>query len=143
MENKDWIFEKWPVALRWILFVPLSVVAYFISALLALIGNSFMGYNINAPIIRTAQQVVGFIGHLFVIYTCVPKAKEIITGIYSLLWSAFCVAIVILSIIRNTWYNWDFAITIISGIIFIIVAVNMLIAYGKNLTSNKNETLNT
>lgn len=86
LENYDWIFEKLPNWLRWIL-LPVILVLTFI--IFAFIGPYIISILTNGDVsldslLGRIMQIVGTIGiSLFLSYLVIPKRKMLITGIIS------------------------------------------------------------
>ncbi len=133
MEDKDWIFEKWPIWLRWICALPLAVLGSMILPLLSRFGLAYIGYDLNSGLGKTIIQYASLAGFLAIIYTCVPKFKKIITGIMSILFSILFAISTYLYIIQDSWFNWEFFIIVLSFISCLIFAIFMFILHGEEL----------
>ena len=143
MEEKDWIFEKWPVWLRWICVLPLAVLASFILPILSRLSLLYVGYDLNSGLGKTIVQYASLAGFLAIIYTCTPKFKEIITGIISILFSILFAIDIYLLIAQDDWSNWDFFIYILMFVGCLIFSVCVFIEHGRLSRQNEfNDKLN-
>lgn len=85
---EDNFFSKLPNWLRWVIFIPLSALSFFIIPILVSLINSFYFINTQSFIGQLLINAAGIIGFVFVTYYCVPKKKGLIAGIECIL---FCI----------------------------------------------------
>lgn len=127
MDDKDWIFQKLPNWLRWILFLPVAVIASIIIPILARISHYYMfgssEENIILDAISLYSSVVGFI---YGAYYCIPYYKEKICGIISIILTLINFIPLIINVYNQVYFVWDNLKNIIAITICIYIAVQLL-----------------
>ena len=81
------LFEKWPTLIRWIMFIPMIIITYFITIL---IGRFLLWWSIGPEDISLGNflmyhfynNFICFVLSLAVSIACAPKGKVIIASIY-------------------------------------------------------------
>ena len=139
MNEKD-LFRKFPNWLRWICFIPFAIIGYFLFSIVGRFSVDFAGYEPDSALAKTALQFISIAGFIYTIYLCVPKYKEIISGIFSLLFSIIAVIGILMMLINDAWKNWDCFILLLIFIGGIVFAINMFIEHGR-LTSKSESNL--
>jgi len=131
MDDKDWIFYKWPNWLRWISALPLSIIASVVFTLLASLLINYYGYNADSGMAKTLIQYASIAGFLYIIFTCVPSFKEIITGIFSILISILAAVELVFYFREGIWFNWDCFIIFLVFIGCMYFGIMLFIDHGR------------
>jgi len=126
MEDKDWIFKKVPNWLRWILTIPIAILFSIILPALARFSMNFAYGNSDSPLINTGVMIASTSGILLGTYLCVPKFKNVITGVVSIILTAYFSIMIVLWAERGYFLTWDNLINLINSIICIYIAVILL-----------------
>ena len=137
MEENDDLFRKFPNWLRWICFLPFAIIGSCLFTFLSRFSIGYIGYNPDAPIVSTLILYAGIAGFLYILYLCIPKFKEIITGIFSLLFAFLEGIVMYLYIINNNWGNWDFFNALLLMVGCVICSICMFIEHGRLTNKSK------
>ena len=130
MENdKDWIFSKIPNWLRWILAIPIALIASLIAPIIFSIVNYFYNGTDNSLWINIVRMVVSVGGFLAGIYYCVPKLKEIITGVFGILLSIYFAVMITIWCVRGYYWTTDNVVNFITGIICVVISVHLILKH--------------
>lgn len=126
MEDNDWIFKKLPNWLRWILVIPVALIGSMVVPLITRFSSNW-AYGINTYGILffdIIQMIVSALGLLGGIYFCVPKHKNAITGVFSIILAIY------FSIMTTLFLTRGYPITDSNTIIYILAAIaSIVMAY--------------
>lgn len=86
MQDKDWIFAKLPNWLRWVLALPSALILCLIIPIIArFCFNWTFGDNQGVLLFDILVMVSSTFGFIIGIYYCVPKFKNQISGVTSII----------------------------------------------------------
>jgi|SRR5674476_312919 len=131
MNENDNIFLKLPNWLRWIIFIPVSVICYTLFFFLVRISYGYIGYNLDSPIGIALQQFSSIAGFLFGCFLCVPKYEYIITGVFSAMWGFLALFALYSQYVFGNLISYTSLTDLILAVISIVAAVYLFIEHGK------------
>lgn len=127
MDDKDWIFKKLPNWLRWILALPVALIgSVVVPTLTRFCANWAYGNTNGVLLFDIAIMIVSAMGLLAGIYFCVPKYKNQITGIVSIILAIYFAVITTLFITRGYLYDRNTLTNVIASIASIYMSFVLL-----------------
>jgi hypothetical protein len=132
MDEYEDLFRKLPNWLRWIIFIPVSVICYTLFFFLVRISYGYIGYDLDSPIGIALQQFSSIAGFLFGCFFCVPKYNYIITGVFSVIWGFISLFALYSQYISGNLISYTSLTDLILAAISIVAAVYLFIEHGKN-----------
>jgi len=128
MNNNDWLFAKLPNWLRWILSLPVAILGYLIlQFILSFIIHNIFGWSYQNVIVRSIVIFAGVYSFIIFFFYCLPKHKEGITGVASILLSIYYFISIILNIVNGFVWDSENIAYGISAIVCIYIAVKKLL----------------
>jgi hypothetical protein len=128
-------FEKLPSWIRWILFLPLSIIVYVLSNFLTNIGGVLMNFLSLHPMSDKlfthiiSPAVAGYLAVAFA-FAMVPAKKIIVFLIITGIWMIVYGAVVAFALLVNDWRS------AIPGIVSAVTATFCYMYYKEQLTSS-------
>lgn len=143
MDDNDWIFAKLPNWLRWVLALPVGILASAILPILAKFSNYMIyGGEANGILIQVFIMLASIAGFLFGLFYCVPKFKVIITSVISILLAIYFSIFFILDGLQGYWWITENLVNLISAIVCIYLGVYLLLHKDEVEVDSEDDTIN-
>ena len=135
MEVFDEYFEKLPSWIRWILFLPMSIIVYVLSNFLTNIGGALMNFLSLHPMSDKlfthiiSPAVAGYLSVSFA-FAMVPAKKVFIFLMITAIWMLIYGALIAFAFLVNDWRS------AMPGIVSTVTATFCYVHYKEQLTSS-------
>jgi len=132
----DNTFDRLPPWVRWIIFIPVSIIGYAAIFLIVYITNFITnGSNyVNGLWFGYIRDILAVVIPLYLIHECVPKFKFVIATIFASIYSILGIGLLSINFyLRPLDFGLDyFLYTLLPDIITAVMAIIMIILFARH-----------